>query len=128
MVKFFYPSSLPGFFAREMDEIIGLVTYNISNQGCEIITINSLREFTGLGTALLEAVKKVAIKKSSRRVWLVTTNDNLPALRFYQKRGFVISAIHSNAIAKNRLMKPEIPLIGMYGIPIRDEIEMELLL
>jgi ribosomal protein S18 acetylase RimI-like enzyme len=55
-------------------------------------------------------------------------NDNLHALRFYQKRGFVLVALHRNALEASRKLKPEIPLVGIDGIPIRDEIELELVL
>jgi GNAT superfamily N-acetyltransferase len=61
-----------------------------------------------------------------RRLWLITTNDNLPALRFYQKRGFVLVRLHRGAVAGSRRLKPEIPLTGSEGIPIRDELELEL--
>ena len=54
------------------------------------------------------------------------SNDNPPALRFYQKRGFALVAVHANAVERSRQIKPEIPLIGRGGIPIRDEIELEL--
>jgi hypothetical protein len=57
-----------------------------------------------------------------------TTNDNLNALRFYQKRGFVLVSVHRNAVIKSRQLKPEIPLTGNDGIPLRDEIELEMLL
>jgi hypothetical protein len=50
------------------------------------------------------------------------------ALRFYHLRGFLLAAIYRNAIAASRKLKPEIPLQGIDGIPIRDEIELELLL
>jgi hypothetical protein len=58
---------------------------------------------------------------------LVTTNDNLNALRFYQKRGFVLVAVHRNALEVSRKLKPEIPLVGMDSIPLRDEIELEMM-
>jgi hypothetical protein len=59
---------------------------------------------------------------------LITTNDNLHALGFYQKRGFRLVAVHSNALAASRKIKPSIPDFGMHGIPLRDEIELEILL
>lgn len=62
------------------------------------------------------------------RVVLFTTNDNLHALRFYQKRGFDMVQIHRNAVEQARTLKPEIPLIGMDNIPLRHEIELEMLL
>jgi ribosomal protein S18 acetylase RimI-like enzyme len=67
----------------------------------------------------------MAARGGCRRLWLVTTNDNTAALRFYQKRGFVIAGVHRNAIVEARRLKPEIPLVGRNGIAIRDEIELE---
>ena len=61
-----------------------------------------------------------------RRVWLVTTNDNLDALRFYQRRGLRIAAVHPGAVDRSRAVKPTIPLVDAYGIPLRDELIMEL--
>ncbi|MEM6284414.1 MAG: GNAT family N-acetyltransferase, partial [Chloroflexota bacterium] len=58
--------------------------------------------------------------------WLITSNDNTPALRYWQKRGFEIIAVHRDAITEARRLKPEIPLVGMDDIPIRDEIELEM--
>jgi len=61
-----------------------------------------------------------------RRVWLITSNDNLDALRFYQRRGLRLVAVHRGAIDEARRVKPSIPATGEYGIPVRDEIELEL--
>ena len=87
---------------------------------------DSLRERIGVGAALLEAALEEARRAGCRRAWLVTTNDNLPAVRFYQKRGWRIRAIRPGAIRESRRQKPEIPEMGVDGIPIRDEIELEL--
>ena len=119
---------LPGFIALMDGERVGLATYRIHSDECEIVTLNSLREGIGIGTALIEAVRSVAISNKCRRVWLITTNDNLQALRFYQRRGFSIVAVHRNALEQSRKLKPEIPLIGLDGIPLRDELELEMLL
>ena len=121
-------AELPGFVAQEGDEALGLVTYSIEGEACEIVTIDSLREGVGIGTALIEAVANKARQTGCRRVWLVTTNDNLPMLRFAQKRGFALVAVHPNAVEASRKLKSEIPPIGIDGIPIRDELELELLL
>ncbi len=124
----YYPQDLPGFVAVYNSEKVGLVTYNITGASCEIVTIDSIRLSSGVGTALIEAVKDTAMKSGCRRLWLITTNDNLNALRFYQKRGFVLFALHRNALELSRTLKPGIPLIGNDGIPLRDEIELELIL
>ncbi len=124
----YYPRDLPGFMALYDSEKVGLITYNITGANCEIVTINSIRPFSGVGTVLIEAVKNIALRSGCKRLWLITTNDNLNALRFYQKRGFVLFALHRNALELSRTLKPGIPLIGNDGIPLRDEIELELIL
>jgi GNAT superfamily N-acetyltransferase len=121
-------AELPGFVAEERDEPLGLVTYSISGDACEIVTIDSLREGTGIGSALVEAVASLAREVGCRRLWLITTNDNLRMLRFSQKRGLTLVAVYPNAVEESRKLKPQIPLIGRDGIPIRDELELELLL
>lgn len=82
----------------------------------------------GIGSALLDAVKDIAVSDQCKRLWLITTNDNTAALRFYQKRGFSLVAVHRDALEQLRRLKPEIPLFGIDGIPLRDEIKLELLL
>jgi len=124
----FRPAELPGFVAEADGEHVGLLTYHIDGNDCEIVTLNSWREGCGVGSALIEAAGQAARRGKCRRLWLVTTNDNLHALRFYQKRGFTICAIRVNAVAESRKIKPEIPLFGNDNIPIRDEIELEILL
>ena len=124
----YYPQDLPGFVALHQSEKVGLVTYNTTDTNCEIVSINSVRPFSGVGTALIEAVREIALQSRCKRLWLITTNDNMNALRFYQKRGFVLVAVHRNALELSRKLKPEIPLIGNHGIPLRDEIELEMML
>ena len=124
----YYPQDLPGFVAFHESEKVGLVTYNVSGTSCEIVTIDSIRPSSGVGSALIQAVKDVASKSGCRRLWLITTNDNMNALRFYQKRGFVLVAVHRNALELSRRLKPEIPMTGNDGIPLRDEIELEMML
>lgn len=124
----FWPTELPGLVALEAGQPVGLLTYSIADRACEIVTLDSWQEGRGVGTALLNAVKQAARTAGCSRLWLITTNDNTPALRFYQKRGFVLAAIHVNAVAQARVLKPEIPLVGLDGIPIRDEIELEMML
>lgn len=126
--KAHFADKLPGFIAVQKNKPVGLITYQINRNECEIISLNSLVEKSGIGSALIEAVKKAATRAGCRRLWLITTNDNVQTLRFYQKRGFVLVAVHRNALEDSRKLKPEIPLIGKDGIPLRDEIELELLL
>lgn len=130
----FRPAELPGFAAELDGEIVGLLTYRVAEGECEIMTLNSWREGLGVGTALLSAARQAAgaalsLSKGRAgcgRLYLVTTNDNTHALRFYQKRGFTICAVRLNIMDESRKIKPEIPPTGEDGIPIRDEIELEI--
>ena len=126
--KSYDASKLPGFVASYDGTPVGIVTYRIDSEECELVTLDSWLENIGIGTNLVEAVKGEALKSGCSRLWLITTNDNLHALAFYQKRGFQLIAVHPNAIAESRVIKPTIPVIGMHGIPIRDEVELQILL
>ena len=117
-----------GYYACIGDEIIGLITYRITGKEMEILSLDSLQEGIGIGTRLLDRVISKARETGIQRIMLITTNDNLSALRFYQKRGFDISRLYCNALAQARKIKPEIPLIGMDGIPLKHEIELEMIL
>lgn len=119
---------LPGFVTVDEDEITGLITYYIEDGECEIISLDSLIENTGIGTKLLEKAVEAAKEQGCRRVWLITTNDNLRAIGFYQKRGFEMKALYKNAVNESRRIKPEIPIIGDNNIPILHEIEFEKLI
>lgn len=119
-------AELPGFAAWDGERLVGLATYRICGNSCELATLNSQVEGSGVGSALIEAVRAVAAAAGCGRLWLITTNDNTPALRFYQKRGFRLTALYANALERSRRLKPEIPLLGLDGVPLRDEIEMEM--
>ena len=120
--------SADGFYTCDGDEITGLITFRVSGKEMEILSLDSLREHKGIGTLLLNAAIGKARDSGLERIMLITTNDNLPALRFYQKRGFDLVQVRRNALEQARKIKPEIPLIGMDGIPIKHEIELELIL
>ena len=122
------PTALPGFVAEEGGERVGLLTYRVDGADCEVVTIDAFPEGVGAGTALLDAAARAARDAGCGRVWLITTNDNLRALRFYQRRGFRLVAVHPDALERSRELKPSIPEIGLDGIPLRDELELELTL
>lgn len=117
-----------GFYVIERDEIVALITYIIYDESMEIMSLDSLNENKGIGTLLLEQVIEEAKKSGCKKIVLITTNDNINAIRFYQKRGFDMACLFRNAMDVSRKMKPEIPLIGDNSIPLRHEIEFEMIL
>jgi ribosomal protein S18 acetylase RimI-like enzyme len=117
----------PMLMALDGNEPAGFLTYLLGADACEVLTLNAVRPWHGAGTALLSAVAVIARDAGCTRLWLVTTNDNVDALRFYQRRGYRLRTLWPGAIDRARRdLKPELPEIGDHGIPIRDELELEL--
>ena len=120
-------SAMPALVCAEGDELLGFATYHPADDGtCELVTLLALRPRSGVGSALVEGVAREAMRLGCVRLWLVTTNDNLDALRFYQRRGLRIAAVHPGAMDEVRALKPGLPATGDHGIPLRDLIELEL--
>lgn len=121
-------TAVDGIFVIENEKIIGLITYIIYDNTLEILSLDSLCENRGLGTAMLQEIIEIAIKNSCKKIVLITTNDNIKAIRFYQRRGFDMACLYRNALDISRKLKPEIPLIGENAIPLKHEIEFEMVL
>lgn len=118
------PADLPGFICCEGSERVGLATFKVDGDACELVTLDALCQWCGVGSALLEAVEKAAVAAGCTTLWTITTNDNLDAIRFFQRRGFTIREVRTDTVAAIRELKPDLPEIGNYGIPIRDEVEL----
>ena len=118
-------TKLDGFLLQEENKIIGLVTYTIFDDICEIVTLDSKRENIGIGTALLKQIEDLAVDNKCKKMRLITTNDNMRALQFYQKRGYCLTKLYPNAMDEVRRVKTNVPIIGENDIPLRDEIELE---
>lgn len=126
IIRILDTTKLPGFVCVEDETIQGVVTYHITNGECEIVTLNSFKENAGIGEDLINAVLGVAKAQGCGRLWLLTTNDNIHAIRYYQKRGFAWAGININAMDAAREIKPSIPLLGHHGIPIKHELVFEI--
>lgn len=120
--------ALEGFVAVEDGERIGLLTFASRGDELEVVTLHSQRRRRGAGRALMDAAREAAVHQASRRLWLITTNDNVGALAFYQRWGLDLVALHREGVAASRRVKPSIPSHGHGGVPIRHELELELLL
>ncbi len=124
-----FAAELPAFLAEDASgKKLGLLTYEIIGDQCEVVTLDAFVKFSGIGTALMKRVEEASREAGCRRLWLITTNDNLDAIRFYQRRGMTIAAVHVNALVHSRQLKPSIPEVASNGIPLRDEIEFEMAL
>lgn len=117
-----------GYIAEQRNKKVGLITYKMIDGEFEITGLISNDEKKGIGTALVNSVITLAKQEGINRICLVTTNDNLNALGFWQKRGFKLVKVYPNAMEVTRKLKPSLPLIGEHGIPLRDELELEMIL
>jgi GNAT superfamily N-acetyltransferase len=124
-----HPLDYPAFVVQTAEgRLLGVLTYVPWQdwRQCEILTLHAGEQWHGAGTALIEAAGQLARRHACSRLWVITTNDNVDALRFYQRRGFCLARVHRGAVDRSRAsLKPEIPAVGAYGIPLRDEIELE---
>jgi GNAT superfamily N-acetyltransferase len=116
----------PALVAERDGVLAGVLTYVIDGDACEVLTLHAAERLAGTGSALIERVERVAADAGCARLWLITTNDNVDALRFYQRRGFRLAALHRGAVDDSRArLKPEIPRVGDHGIDLHDELELE---
>ncbi|HEX2052900.1 MAG TPA: GNAT family N-acetyltransferase [Actinomycetota bacterium] len=123
--RLYDPLAHPGFVALAKGLKRGLLTYVPGDSWWEILTLHATSQWQGTGSALIEAMAAAARRKGIRWLRVTTTNDNVDALRFYQKRQFRLVDLRTGAVDRSRALKPEIPSTGAYGIPIRDELELE---
>ena len=127
--KLYYPHQAEAFIERRDGKVSGLVTYEQQGDAILMITQNSVEPGAGIGASLVLKIIEEARKRKVRRIWLTTTNDNLKSIGFYQRMGFRLVAVHRDAVMGGRQsLKPELPEFGLNGLPILDEIEMELIL
>ena len=119
-------SVLPGFVATDGGQAVGLLTYDVAHGECEVVAILSTEQGLGIGRALMDAARDHAVAAGCHRLWLITTNDNTRALRFYQRWGMDLCAFHRHGARLSREAKPALPRLGADGIPIEQELEFEL--
>jgi len=119
------PDLLPGLIAWEGGQRLGALAFEVEAGAAEVVLLAADPPGRGAGTALLAALEVLGVVRGWHRLWLLTTNDNLPALRFYQRLGWDLVALHRDAVAGDRALKPEIPAVGRNGIPIRHALELE---
>lgn len=120
------PRDHPALLALRDGVLVGVLTYVPAGGEWEILTLHARERQEGVGSALISSVERLAAEGGCERLWVLTTNDNTDALRFYQRRGFKLASVAPGAVDDARArLKPELPEIGNHGIPIRDEIVLE---
>ncbi|GAB3801835.1 GNAT family N-acetyltransferase [Micromonospora zhanjiangensis] len=116
---------LPTLVAVATGRVEGALVWHVAGDSLEVVSLVARQPGGGAGLALLRAAATVGRDRRLGRLWLVTTNDNLPALRFYQRRGLRIVEVRPGAVDLARRLKPNIPTVGLDGIPLHDELVLE---
>jgi ribosomal protein S18 acetylase RimI-like enzyme len=124
--KAYQLEELSGYIAELNNKKVGLITFKVTGRELEITSLNSLLEKKGVGTALVNKVVNLAKTRRLKNIRLITTNDNLNALGFWQKRGFRLFRAYPDSLEIARKLKPALPFVGENDIPLRDEIELEM--
>ena len=127
--QLFDAAALPALIVGDRQGLrTGLLTYTVEPPRAEIVTLNALGPHHGIGSALVAALAAELAARGIAELRLTMTNDNLDALRFYQRRGFRLAALRPAAVDDARRRKPAIPVVGNYGIARHDELELVLIL
>ena len=90
----------------------GFAIYGVAGDRAELVLLEALQPGRGIGTALVEALAALLASQGVRELWLTTTNDNLDALRFDQRRGFRLVDVRAGVMDEYRKCKPTIPEVG----------------
>jgi ribosomal protein S18 acetylase RimI-like enzyme len=124
--------ALDGLGAWDGPRLVALATWSPPDASgrseLAVLAVAEDRQDQGIGALLVDAIAMAALQAGATTQWLVTTNDNLDALRLYQRHGYHLAELHRGAIDEARRHKPAIPALGDYGIPLRDELVLERLL
>ncbi len=126
--EIYHPAEYEGFIAEYDSAEAGLILLRFEGKRSEIMSLSASDESPPISSKLVAAAINRAREKGAQKMIVVTTNDNISALRFYQQLGFTIRDWRMNAVERSRAIKPKIPREGNYHIPIRDEIELELII
>ena len=122
------PLGQEGIVAELDGRPVGLLTVHETDRGLEVLTLHSEAPGIGAGTRLLETALRVAAASAAPRLWLVTTNDNVDAIRWYLRRGMRVAAVHAGQVDRDRAaLKPQLPERNPdNGSAIRDLVELEI--
>ena len=115
---------LPCFLGRLGGRLVALLAYAVDDRGLEVVALHSSERALGFGTLLLDAAYAIAQRRACRRLWLTTTIENEPAIRFCIRRGLSLVAVHTDPIARSRRVH-EMASVGESGQPAYGEVEFE---
>jgi GNAT superfamily N-acetyltransferase len=115
--------AIPALVATMYGDVSGALAYRLLGDGLHIVALatDALWQRSGVGGHLVAEAELLARRLSLSRTVVTTTNDNLPALYFYQRHGYRLTGF----VAGSVLAHTTGVLSGFAGIPVRDELHLE---
>lgn len=119
----FAVAELPAYVAKVENHTIGFISFGETREAVIVVAMGVLPQYQyfGIGKRLIRKVEIEAKRLRKRKMLVSTSNDDLPALAFYQSRGFHIYEVKPNVIAQ----KHGAVLRGIGGLPVRDELRLQ---
>lgn len=114
---------MPALVAIRHRDPAGALAYRLLGEALHIVALatDPMWQRSGVGGHLVAEAELLARRLKLGRVVVATTNDNLPALYFYQRRGYRLTGVAiDSVIAHTKEVHP-----GFGGVPVRDEMRME---
>ena len=124
--RVFRADELEGLVAERNGLRGGVLTWVEEGDTTELVSLDASTRREGIGSNLVTAAIEQARERGNRRLILTTTNDNCTALIFWQRLGFRMTALRPGGALESRKLLPGSPEVGENGIPVRDEIDLEL--
>jgi GNAT superfamily N-acetyltransferase len=114
---------MPALVATMHDELSGALAYRLRGDGLHVVALatDPMWQRSGVGGHLVAEAELLARRLALARLIVTTTNDNLPALYFYQRRGYRLTGIVPGSVVEHTGNT----IAGFAGIPVRDEVQLE---
>ena len=125
VLRQYQPEDVDGLAWRDAGgDRSGLVTWCVDGHVAEVVSLHAEPPDAGIGARLIEAAEAELKRRGVTELVVATTNDNARALGFYIGQGFRLVRLHLDAMDRVREAKPQVPLVGAGGVPLRDMWEL----
>jgi GNAT superfamily N-acetyltransferase len=115
--------TMPALVAVVHADPSGALAYRLFGDALHVVALatDPMWQRSGVGAHLIAEAELLARRLKLTRLVVSTTNDNLPALYFYQRRGYRLTELVPDSVISHTLQQHP----GFAGIPVRDEIRLE---
>ena len=115
--------AMPALVAVLYADPSGALAYRLLGDALHIVALatDPMWQRSGVGGYLVAEAELMARRLKLSRLVVSTTNDNLPALYFYQRHGYRLTGVVPDSVVAHTHQTQA----GFGGIPVKDEIRLE---